>query len=362
MDDLTSNGAGKSRKVRVLVVDDSAVVRAMLMRELTRGGIEVVGTAPDPYIARDKIVALRPDVLTLDVEMPRMDGITFLRKLMQYHPMPIIILSSLTSAGTRTAVEALSAGAVDVLGKPGSAMTIGELGPILVEKILQAARTTVRAVGAAPSTGLSNTVASLASSRPSSGGSHGRIVALGASTGGVQALTRVLTAFPAEAAPTVVVQHMPAGFTASFAERLNTLCAVQVKEASNGDVLRPGLVLLAPGGSHMVLLRQGTGFQVQIRDGAPVFHQKPSVDVLFHSVARHAGVKAVGAILTGMGADGASGLLAMRQAGATTFAQDESTSVVYGMPMEAMKCGAAQRQVPLDRMADAVLGASRLAA
>jgi two-component system chemotaxis response regulator CheB len=341
-----------ARPIRVLVVDDSAVVRMMLTRELGRAAdIEVVGAAPDPYVARDKIIELNPDVLTLDVEMPRMDGITFLRRLMEHHPMPVIILSSLTARGTQTAIEAMSAGAVDVLCKPGSAYTVENLAPVLIEKVRLAAKTSVRAAAAAQPP-----------RRCSMAATTDKILAIGASTGGVQALTTVLTALPANAPGTVVVQHMPAHFTASFAERLNGLCAVQVKEAADGDAVAPGRVLIAPGGFHMLLRRSGADYVVEIKTGPEVFHQRPSVEVLFNSVAKYAGANAVGAILTGMGADGAKGLLAMRQAGAATLAQDERTSVVFGMPMEAIRCGAAQKVVPLPEIASTMLQMTKKAA
>jgi two-component system chemotaxis response regulator CheB len=340
------------RIVKVLVVDDSAVVRQLLTRELQRDAhIQVVGTAPDPYIARDKIVELQPDVLTLDVEMPRMDGITFLRKLMQYHPMPVIVVSSLTQQGTQTAVEAMAAGAVDVLAKPGSAYTVGDLAAVLSEKIKTAARAQVR-------TYVQPSAAAGTKATPSSSSmtaTTDKVFALGASTGGVQALTEVLTALPATTPGTVLVQHMPAHFTASFAQRLDALCAMEVKEAVDGDSVLTGRVLIAPGGKHMLLKRSGARYLVEVKDGPEVFHQKPSVEVLFNSVAKYAGANAVGAILTGMGADGAQGLLAMRKAGARTIAQDEQSSVVFGMPMEAIKCGAAEKIVPLNEVARTLL-------
>jgi two-component system chemotaxis response regulator CheB len=330
--------------VRVLVVDDSAVVRQLLCRDLGRDPmIQVVGTAPDPYVARDKIVELAPDVLTLDVEMPRMDGITFLRKLMAVRPMPVVVLSSLTGRGTEMAVEAMAAGAVDVLGKPTSAYELGGVGAALADKIKLAARAHVQ--GARPAAP-DSAPAACAMTRTTD-----HIIAIGASTGGVQALTEVLSAFPAGAPGTVVVQHMPARFTASFAQRLNGVCRVEVKEAADGDSVVPGRVLLAPGGSHMVLSRSGASYRVSVRDGPEVFHQKPSVEVLFDSVARYAGANAVGAILTGMGADGARGLLNMRRAGARTVAQDEPSCVVFGMPAEAIKCGAAEHVAPLGDIA-----------
>lgn len=331
--------------IRVLIVDDSAVVRQILSRDLQRDArIEVVGTAPDPYVARDRILQLRPDVVVLDVEMPRMDGITFLSKLMKHHPMPVIILSSLTAAGTQTAVDAMAAGAVEVLCKPGSAFSVENVAPVLVEKIKIAARARVQSRQSPDSP----RPAALA---PLGLETTDKIFAIGASTGGVQALTEVLTAFPPDAPGTLVVQHMPPRFTDSFAKRLSTLCRVQVKEAVDGDSVVPGRVLIAPGGLHMLLRRSGARYHVELKNGPEVHHQRPSVEVLFDSVAKYAGANAAGAILTGMGADGARGLLAMRQAGARTLAQDEATCTVFGMPAEAIKCGAAERVVPLGDVA-----------
>lgn len=323
--------------IKVLVVDDSAVIRNVLTRQLMKDPqIQVVGTAPDPFVARDKILELHPDVVTLDVEMPRMDGITFLRKLMKHHPLPVLIISSLTQSGTKMALEAMSAGAIDVVAKPGTSYSIENLAPVLIEKIKLASRALVKArqdEGPKVTHAMTSTT--------------DKIFAIGASTGGVQALTEVLQTFPANAPGTVIVQHMPARFTASFAERLNGICKVEVKEAREGDRVVPGKVLLAPGGFHMLLRRSGAEYYVEVKDGPEVFHQKPSVEVLFNSVAKFAGANAVGAILTGMGADGAQGLLTMRNAGARTIAQDEASSVVFGMPMEAIKCGAAEKVVPL---------------
>jgi two-component system chemotaxis response regulator CheB len=331
--------------VRVLIVDDSAVVRKILTRQLNQhDGIEVVGTAPDPYIARDKIVLLKPDVLTLDVEMPRMDGITFLRKLMKHHPMPVIILSSLTPQGGKTAMEALSAGAIEVMSKPGPSYSVGEACNALVEKIKAASRARIDSNSLVRSQSISPP------KRLHMVETTNRIFAIGASTGGVQALTYFLSALPANAPGTLVVQHMPAQFTTSFAERLNNECEVNVTEAQNGDHVIPGRVLIAPGGRHMLLQRSGANYYVTIEDGPPVCRQKPSVEVLFNSVARYAGANAIGAILTGMGDDGADGLLAMRQSGAHTIAQDEASCVVFGMPKEAIERGAAEKVVPLSEM------------
>jgi two-component system chemotaxis response regulator CheB len=335
-----------SRPIKVMIVDDSAVVRQVLTRDLQRDPrIQIVGTAPDPIIARERILQLNPDVLVLDVEMPRMDGITFLSHLMAHHPLPVIILSSLTATGTQTAIDAMAAGAVEVLCKPGSSYCADNIGPILAEKIKTAARARVQRRAAAPPARAAGPIAPLGLTTTD------KIIALGASTGGVRALTTVLTSFPPDAPGTLVVQHMPAKFTESFAQRLSTLCRVQVKEAADGDSVIPGRVLLAPGGRHMLLRRSGARYHVELKDGPEVHHQRPSVEVLFDSVARYAGANAAGAILTGMGADGARGLLNMRHAGARTLAQDEATSTVFGMPGEAIKCGAAERVVPLGDVA-----------
>ena len=346
----TPNTFPAARPIKVLIIDDSAIVRQLLSKQLMRDdGIEVIGTAPDPFVARDKILALNPDVLTLDVEMPRMDGITFLRKLMVYHPMPVIVLSSLTEQGTQTALQALEAGAVEVLCKPSSAYSVDDLGLMLCAKVKLAARARIRA--GRPRLATAAPLAMAATTD--------KIFAIGASTGGVQALTEVLTAFPRNAPGTVIVQHMPANFTASFANRLNDLCAVEVREAANGDSVIPGRVLIAPGGFHTTLKRSGSRYYVEIKDGPEVHHQKPAVDVLFYSVAKYAGANAVGAILTGMGADGAAGLLAMLKSGAATIAQDEKSCTVFGMPMEAIKCGAAQQVVPLEAVTATMIKCSQ---
>ncbi len=336
--------------IKVLVVDDSAIVRKVLSERLDQfSDIKVVGTAPDPFVARDKIVALRPHVLTLDIEMPRMDGVTFLQRLMQVYPMPVVVLSSLTTRGSQTAVDALAAGAVEVVAKPGTSYSIHEACDDLATKIRQAA--CMRPVRTASSpVRTRQTTVSLSMSETT----H-KIIAIGASTGGVQALTSVLTAFPIDAPGTVVVQHMPAHFTCSFAERLNRECAVTVKEAQDGDWVRPGQVLLAPGGKHMTLRRSGANYLVRVQAGQPVCHQMPSVDVLFESVADYAGANAVGAILTGMGADGAEGLLAMRQSGARTVAQDEASCVVFGMPKEAIAKDAVERVASLANIPEILL-------
>lgn len=337
------------RPIRVLVVDDSAVVRDRLSRELARlRGIEVVGTAPDPYVARERIVELRPDVLTLDVEMPRMDGITFLRKLMAHFPLPVVIVSSLTPRGSALALEALEAGAVAVVAKPESAYS--------VDAVLGELEAAVRAAAIAkPKRREPATTAAarpLALSRTSN-----MVIALGASTGGTQALEEVIRALPANTPGIVIVQHMPETFTSEFAARLDKLSAVRVSEARDGDTVATGHVLVAPGGArHTRLRRSGASYRVELRAGPPVNRHRPSVDVLFESVADYAGPNAIGAILTGMGADGAEGLLAMRKAGAHTIAQDERSCVVFGMPREAILRNAAEHIVPLGDVAGLLLG------
>ena len=339
-----------TQNIKVLIVDDSAIVRKILSNQLSQhSGIEVVGTAPDPYVARDKIVALDPDVLTLDIEMPRMDGLTFLRKLMQHRPIPVIVLSSLAPKGSKVALEALSAGAVDVVCKPGTSYSVNEACAELVEKIKIASRARIDRVTTDSQQG------SAVSERLHMTETTNKVFAIGASTGGVQALMKVLTAFPANAPGTLVVQHMPANFTKSFSERLNDNCAVNVVEASDGDHVIPGRVLLAPGGKHMLLQRSGANYYVCIKDGPAVCHQRPSVEVMFNSVAKYAGANAIGAILTGMGKDGALGLLNMRRNGAHTIAQDEASCVVFGMPKEAIDQNAAEKILPLNQIAGAMI-------
>ena len=333
--------------VRVLVVDDSAVVRKIFTAELDRDpDIEVVGAAPDPYVARDRIVELEPDVITLDVEMPRMDGLTFLKKLMHFRPMPVIIVSSLTQAGGEMALEALACGAVDVMCKPQSAYSVENLSVELCDKIKAAAHVDVSRL---KTNGKPKTVIQ-ALKRTTN-----KVVAIGASTGGTEALRVVLEQFPPDAPDTLVVQHMPENFTRSFAERLNSLCRIEVKEAEHGDLVSPGRVLIAPGNRHLMLRRSGAQYIANVKDGPLVCRHRPSVEVLLNSVAQHAGANAVGVILTGMGKDGATGLLKMKSAGAITFAQDEASCVVFGMPKEAIKCGGADHIVSLSKMSEQVL-------
>jgi len=332
------------KKIRVLIVDDSAVVRNIFRDEFSKEkDIEVVGTAPDPYVARDKIVELKPDVITLDIEMPRMDGLTFLKKLMRYYPLPVIIVSSLTKKGGKLAMEALSIGALEVISKPSGAYSTGDMIIQLIDRIRAVAGIPVKA----KTEGEPKRVANVQLGTKAMSSTTNKIIAVGASTGGTEALKVVLTGMPPNAPGILVVQHMPAKFTTSFAERLNELCAIKVKEAVDGDSLVNGLALIAPGNYHMLLKRSGAKYYVQVKNGPLVHHQRPAVDVLFHSVANYAGRNAVGVILTGMGSDGAVGLLRMKEAGARTVAQDEKSCVVFGMPKEAIKLDAAEKIVPL---------------
>jgi len=343
------------RRIRVLVVDDSALVRQMLTDMLARDpAIEVVGAAGDAHIAREKIKSLNPDVLTLDVEMPKMDGLTFLRNLMRLHPMPVVMVSSLAEHGAEVTLDALAIGAVDYLPKPkiDIAATLGDYADELIEKVKTAAGASVRT--------LSERTPSLTVALPTL--RHGsrplhtteRIIAVGASTGGTEAIKDVLMGLPPDAPGIVIAQHIPKAFSTSFARRMNDCCRMTVYEAEDGQQVLPGHVYIAPGDRHLRVARDGTRYVCRLDDGQPVNRHKPSVDVLFRSVAESAGRNAVGLILTGMGKDGARGLLAMREAGSRTLAQDEATSVVWGMPGEAVSLGAAQRVVALPQIAAAV--------
>ncbi len=343
-----------AEKIKVLVVDDSALVRKILETGLSADpGIAVIGTAPDPYIARDMIVQSKPDVLTLDVEMPKMDGVEFLRRLMAQMPIPVIMVSSLTAKGAQTTLDALDAGAVDFVTKPGSQFGGKDLESMMGElraKVKAAARVRVNRLKTKTATPGAVITRAMANTTD-------KVIALGASTGGTEALRHVLQRFPANTPGVVVVQHMPEKFTDMYAERLNRLCAMEVKEAADNDRVIPGRILIAPGGLQMRVVRQGGQYRVRCKAEERVSGHAPCVDVLFHSVAEDVGRNAVGAIFTGMGSDGAAGLLKMRQAGASTLGQDEATSVVYGMPRVAFERGAVETQLPLDEMADAILSA-----
>ena len=341
------------RKIRVLVVDDSAIVRKLASDALNADpAIEVVGTAIDPFVARDKIVELEPDVLTLDIEMPRMDGITFLKILMKHHPMPVVIMSSISQKGSAHALEALEAGAVDVIAKPGTAYSVGDLAVDLVRKVKSAfaARHRFSSSRQAPNS-VSNTLSPQPlqpqlSRAPASFDSR-TIIMLGASTGGTEALKEVLIRLPAEIPPICIVQHIPAYFSGAFASRLNDLCAMEVREACDGDEVCFGLALVAPGDYHMLLTYREGRHYVRLKQGPQVWHQRPAVDIFFQSAVPLVGPHAIAGVLTGMGQDGAKGLLDLRNAGARTFAQDEASCVVFGMPNAAMKLGAAEKAVSL---------------
>jgi len=340
------------RRVRVLVVDDSAVVRNVFSSELAKDpGIEVVGTAPDPFVARDLLLEREPDVITLDLEMPRMDGITFLRKIMKYRPTPVIVVSSLTTAGGELAMEALAAGAVEVMCKPGAAYSVGDMTTDLVERVKEVAATGVRAPTERPPLAAGQPAAAA----PALTRTTNQVLAIGASTGGTVAIERILAALPPNVPGIVITQHMPELFTKFFANRLKSMSRLDAREAVDGDSVVPGVALVAPGNKHMLLKRSGARYLVEVKDGPRVNRHRPSVDVMFRSVARHAGKNAIGVILTGMGGDGAQGLLAMREAGARTVAQDEASSVVFGMPKVAIDCGAVERIMPLDAVAGEIL-------
>ena len=350
-----------ARRIRVLIVDDSAVVRKLVSEALRSDPeIEVVGTAIDPYAARDKIKELNPDVLTLDLEMPRMDGLTFLKILMEQHPLPVIIMSSLTQRGSDFALEALRLGAFDVLAKPSGSYSFGDLGPQLISRIKATAGARFRRPAAFPvapaaAPAASPVPAAAAPLRRSAMRAHSSrsLILLGASTGGTEALREVLTRLPAGLPPIAVVQHIPPVFSKAFADRLNQLCAFDVREAVDGEALRPGTALIAPGNFHLLVQWTQDHYRVRVVDGPPVWHQRPAVDLLFKSAADPAiAPHVLAGVLTGMGRDGAEGLLRLRERGATTFAQDEASSIVYGMPRAAWENGAAQRQIRLDQVAD----------
>ncbi|MFP4175659.1 MAG: protein-glutamate methylesterase/protein-glutamine glutaminase [Planctomycetota bacterium] len=337
---------------RVLVVDDSSLVRKLLTRQLEQDPeIEVVGAAPDPYVARDMIVEHEPDVVTLDIEMPRMDGVTFLRKLMKHHPMPVIIVSSLTSKGGKLSMRALEAGAVEVVQKAGNQYTPGDMGDSLTRKVKAAAGVNVRSLKKTRSGQVSRTESLTRDFKTS----HNLLV-IGASTGGTVALQKILENLPASTPPTLVVQHMPQSFTRYFADRLDTLSDMDVREAEDRDQLVGGLALICPGNYHMTVKRSGAKYRVRVNKGPLVNRHRPSVDVLFKSAAV-AGKNAVGVILTGMGRDGARGMKAMHEAGAHTIAQDENTSVVYGMPRAAVQLDAVDEELPIERIPDAIVRA-----
>jgi len=341
------------KRVRVLIVDDSATIRRLLTEILSRDPeIEVVGQAPEPAIARQMIKELNPDVITLDVEMPNMNGVEFLEKIMRLRPMPVVMISTLTERGAEITLDALAIGAVDYFAKPTQnvAAVLGNAAQVLADKVKSAACAHVRPYkgGLQP-----------ALTRKTAGEFQNKVIAIGSSTGGVEALLEVLSHFPENCPPTLITQHMPAGFTASFAKRLDKVCAPSVAEAFDGAPLEAGRVYLAPGAvAHLELSGQGP-WRCRLVNGDATSGHRPSVDRLFQSVAQAAGVESVGAILTGMGRDGAAGLAAMRRAGAATFGQDEATAIVYGMPRVAFEMGAVRTQLPLEKIGPEILRACR---
>ncbi len=354
-----------NKKIRVLVIDDSALVRQTMVDILTSDpDIEVMGTAADPFAAARRIQAEVPDVITLDVEMPRMDGITFLRKLMSQRPIPVVMCSTLTESGSETLMQALEAGAVDVILKPriDTAELLREAQTHICDTVKAAARARLRA-RTPPAQTQPKLSADAMLPAPVRQGAMARttdsVICIGASTGGTEAIRAVLEALPAATPGIVIVQHMPEKFTAAFAQRLNGLCALEVKEAADGDAVLQGRALIAPGNFHMLLQRSGARYYVTVKAGPLVSRHRPSVDVLFRSAAGSAGANAVGIIMTGMGDDGARGLAEMRAAGAATIAQDEASSVVFGMPKEAIALGAVDRILPLDRLPAAIVAAGR---
>jgi two-component system chemotaxis response regulator CheB len=356
------------RRIKVLIVDDSALVRSLLTDILRADpGIEVVGVASDAHIAREKIKALNPDVLTLDVEMPKMDGITFLKNLMRLRPMPVVMVSSLTERGADVTLDALALGAVDYLSKPkiDLAATLKDYGDELIEKIRAASKASVRALDPRRAAMIATNMAPKAAHNtdavlpkappPKQLRTTDRIIAIGASTGGTEAIKEVLMRLPPDTPGVVIAQHIPKAFSGPFAKRMNDCCHVTVYEAEDGQQVLAGHAYIAPGDRHLMVVRDGARYVCRLDDGVPVNRHKPSVDVLFRSVAQNAGGNAIGAILTGMGKDGARGLKEMLDAGSRTIAQDEATSVVWGMPGEAVALGAAQHVLPLENVAAKIL-------
>lgn len=351
------------RKIKVLIVDDSAVVRQTLSAILGADPlIEVIGVANDPFIAADKINHERPDVITLDIEMPRMDGLTFLRKLMRQQPIPVVICSSLTAAGAETTLQALQYGAVEIINKPklGVAQFLHEAQVLICDAVKAAAAARVRPLAALRPEVEKKLTADVILAKGSALHAEKittteKVVVIGASTGGTEALRLYLEAMPHDAPGTVIVQHMPEHFTTAFAKRLDTTCRMTIKEAADGDTVLPGRALIAPGNRHLLLKRSGARYYVEVKDGPLVSRHRPAVDVLFRSAARYAGRNAIAVIMTGMGDDGAKGMKELKEAGAVTLAQDEESCVVFGMPKEAIRLGGVDQVLSLGQLPAAVL-------
>lgn len=345
--------------VKVLIVDDSALVRKILQRGLSKDPeINVVGAAPEPYTARDMIVEKEPDVVILDIEMPRMDGITFLRKIMKHNPLPVVVVSSLSQEGSKVALQAIESGAVEVVAKPTTNVASGLKSMLqeLADKIKMAAKVNIRLYQKKLKTSSGEKINGdvLAGVKATD-----TIVAIGSSTGGVQALKSVIPNLPPATPGVLIAQHMPGGFTTSFSERLDEMSEMDVREAKNGDRIHPGLALLAPGNHHLQLKRRGASYKARVKQGPRVHHQRPSADVLFESVAEEAGVNSIGVILTGMGGDGAEGLLKIKEAGGRTIGQDEKSAVVYGMPKIAYEKGAVETQAPLENIPGLIISRTK---
>jgi two-component system chemotaxis response regulator CheB len=349
------------KKIKVLIVDDSALVRQTLHDILSSDPrIEVIGLASDPFIAAEKIKEVLPDVITLDVEMPRMDGLTFLKKIMSQHPIPVVICSSLAGKNTETAMKALEFGAVEVIHKPalGTKQMLQESSTLLCDVVVAASHTKTKKISKEPSLAQPKLSADviISKARPDAVlQTTEKVVAVGASTGGTEALRVFLEAMPRDCPGIVIVQHMPEGFTAAFSKRLDSICQISVKEAANNDTVLPGHALIAPGNYHLLLKRSGARYYVEIKNGPLVSRHRPSVDVLFRSAARYAGRNAISVIMTGMGDDGAKGMLEMKEAGAYTIAQNEQSCIVFGMPHEAIKLGGVDRVLPLEAIAGEIM-------
>ncbi len=354
-----------SSKIRVLVVDDSAVVRQTLTEILNSDRhIEVIGAAADPFFATEKIKQIKPDVITLDVEMPRMDGVTFLQKLMSQHPIPVVMVSSLTVNGSETTLKALEYGAVEIIQKPkmGVKVHLEESRIIICDAVKAASKARVKKISARDNIRSKLTADAVIPKTTSRAmlQTTDKILAVGASTGGTEALRVFLEGMPLDSPAIVIVQHMPENFTKAFANRLNGICRISIKEAENGDSVIRGHALIAPGNKHMLLKRSGARYYVEVKEGPLVNRHRPAVDVLFRSTARYAGKNSVGVIMTGMGDDGAKGLLEMKEAGAQTIAQDEKSCIVFGMPAEAIKLGAADQILPLKIIASKALSMAQI--